>query len=156
MFMGSTAIARAMEAALDLADVILKAGEMTTAAGAVIGTRVWMIAAAQQDPLNADHAELGRMLPEKVQAFSEAGAAVVEEWSALSRDVGDYMLYLGRAMTTGRPPLPSDVLELAARTSAHGARVASSAIGAASVALAPLHKRATSNARRLIRREWHT
>jgi hypothetical protein len=112
--------------------------------------------AAQRDPLNADHAELGSMLSEKVPAFSVDGATVVEEWWALNRDVGDCMLYLGRAMTTGRPPLPSDVLELAERTSAHGARLASCTIGAASVALAPLHRKATSNARRLARRTRHT
>jgi hypothetical protein len=153
MFMGSTAIARAMQAALDVADLTLKASEMTAAAGSVIGARVGIMTAAQRDPLAADNAELGRMLPEKLNAFSEAGAAIIEELSALHRDVGAYMLYLGRTVMSGRLPLPRDVVELTERSSAHGARVATSAIAAAGAALAPLHKKAMSNARRLARRK---
>jgi hypothetical protein len=149
MFMGATAVTRAMKAAFDLAEVTVKALETVSAAGVVIGARAGVIAAAQQDPLNADHAELGRMLPEKVTAFSQAGAAIAEEWWALQRDVGNYMLYLGRSMTRVGLPLPGDVIEFAERTSAHGARIAASPIGSASVALAPLHKTATANARRL-------
>ena len=155
MFMVATAAARAMQAAFDLAEVSLKAGEMTMAAGTVISHRAGMIATAQHDPLNADHAELGRMLPEKVKAFSEAGAAAVEELWSLQRDIGDYMLYVARAMTMtlGRPARPSDVAEFAERSFTHGTRIATTAIGAAAVALAPLHKKATSNARRLARRK---
>jgi hypothetical protein len=149
MFMGTAALARTVQAAFHLAEVSLKAGEMTVAAGTVIGARMGVIAAAQNDPLNADHAELGRMLPEKLGAFSEAGTAVMEEWWSLQREIGNYLLYLGRAMTVGRLPLPSELFELVERTSIHGTRLATSAIGAADVALAPLHKKATSNARRL-------
>jgi hypothetical protein len=144
---------RAMQAAFDLAEVSLKAVEMTTAAGAVIGVRSGVIAAAQHDPVNADHAELRRMLPEKVKAFSEAGVAAAEGWWSLQRNVGDYMLYLGRAMTIGRPPLPSEVVELVERTSLHGTRLVAGMIGSAGGALAPLHKKATANARRLARRK---
>jgi hypothetical protein len=153
MFIGATAAARAMKAAFDLAEVSLKAGEMTVAAGAVISVRAGMIATAQQDPLNADHVELGRMVPEKVKAFSEAGAAAVEELWSLQRDIADYMLYVARTMTLGRPPArPSDIVEFAERSVTHGARIATTAIGAAAVTLAPLHEKATSNARRLARR----
>lgn len=153
MFIGVTALERTMQAAFDLVEVSLKAGEMTVAAGAVIGARMGVIAAAQNDPLNADHAELGRMISEKTRAFSESGAAVVKEYWSLQRDVGDYVLYLGRAMMAGRLPLPSELVELAERTSLHATRLATSAVGAAGVALVPLHKKATSNARRLARRK---
>jgi hypothetical protein len=151
MFVAATA--RLVEAGIDLADTSLKTGEMTAAAGSVIGARVALMVAAAQDPLSFDYAEFGRMVPEKVQAFSEAGAALLDEWWSLQRDLGDYMLYLGRAVTSGRPPLPGDVVELVERTSTHGARLAAGAIGAAGVALAPLHKVATSNARRLADRK---
>jgi len=153
MLMGSTAITRTMQAALDLAEVTVKAGETISAAGAVIAARFGIMSAALRDPLNADHAELGRMLPEKMRAFAESGAAVIEEWWALNRDVWAYARYLARATTTGRAPSASAVLEFVERTSAHGARLASSAIDAATVALAPLHQKATSNARRLARRK---
>jgi hypothetical protein len=152
MFTGATALARTMEAAVLLAEVNLKVGEMTIAASAVIGVRMGMIAALQHDPFNADHAELGRMVPEKMRAFCEAGAAIAEEYWSLQRDAGNYMLHLGRTMMAGRLPLPSDLVELAERTSIHATRLATSGVGAASVALAPLHKKATSNARRLARR----
>jgi hypothetical protein len=151
MFFAVTAVARLMEAGLALADVSLKASEMTAAAGTVIGARGALMAAAAQDPLSADYAELGRMIPEKMEAFSAAGAALVEEAWALQRDIGDYLLYIGRAMTSGRPPLPSELAELMERSSAHGVRLAASAIGAASVALSSVHKSATANARRLSR-----
>jgi hypothetical protein len=152
MFTTATALARTMEAALLLAEVNLKVGEMTVAAGAVIGVRMGVIAAAHHDPFNADYVELGRMVPEKMRAFSEAGAAVVEEYWSLQGDVGNYMLHLGRTMMAGRLPFPSDLVELAERTSIHATRLATSGVGAAAVALAPLHKKATSNARRLARR----
>jgi hypothetical protein len=140
-----------MQAALDFAEVTLKAGETTSAAGAVIGARSGIISAAIRDPLHADHAEIRRIIPEKMRAISESGVAVLEEWWALARDVGDYMAYVAGAMTSGRPPVPGDVLELAERTSTHAARLAASAVGAASVALAPFHEKTTANARRLAR-----
>jgi hypothetical protein len=147
MLMGSTAITRTMQAALDLAEVTLKAGETTCAAGAVIGARYGIISAALRDPLHADHAELGRIIPEKMRAISESGVAILEEWWAVAAEAGDYIAYLGRAMAAG----PNDVFELADRTSAHSARLASSVIGVASGALAPFHEKTTSNARRLAR-----
>jgi hypothetical protein len=153
MFMTATVLARTMQAAFDLAEMGLKTGEMTAAAGAVIATRLRVLAEAQQDPRKADRAELGRMVPEKIKAFSDAGAAVIDEFWSLQRDVGSYMVYVGRAMMTGRPPLPGEMLELAERSSIHGTRLATAAIGAAGVALAPIHKKATANARRLARRK---
>jgi hypothetical protein len=152
MFTGATALAQTVEAAVLLAEVNLKAAEMTVAAGAVIGVRMGMIAAAPHYPCNADRAELSRMVPEKIRAFSEAGTAVVEAYWSLHRDVGDYMVCLGRTMMAGRVPLPSDLIEMAERTSIHATRIAASGVGAVSVALAPLHKEATANARRLARR----
>jgi hypothetical protein len=153
MFTGLAAIARAMQAALDVADIGVKATEMTTAAGSVIRERVGMMTAVHCNPLTADYAELGRMIPEKMDAFSEAGAAVFDEWLALHRDVGDYMLFLGRTIMSGRPPIPSEAVELTERTSAHNDRVATSVIAAVGVALAPFHRKATSNARRLVGRK---
>jgi hypothetical protein len=76
----------------------------------------------------------------------------VEAYWSLHRDLGNYMLHLGRTMMAARLPLPSDLIEIAERTSILAMRIATGGIGAASVALAPLHKKATANARRLARR----
>lgn len=153
MFMGPTAVARAMQVGLDFAEVSTKAGETASAAGTVIGERVALMVAAALDPLTADYTEFARMLPEKVTAISQAGAGLLDGWWTLQRDVGDYMLYVARAMTTGQPSWPGDVAELMERTSVHGTRVAASAIDAAGVVIAPFHESATSNARRLSRRK---
>jgi hypothetical protein len=153
MFMSSTALARVMQAGLDFAEVSTKTGEMAAAANTVIGERVALMTEAARDPLVADYAEFARMLPEKVTATHQAGAALLDGWWALQRDIGDYMVYVARAMTSGRPPGPSDVAELVERTSVHGTRIAAAAIDAASVVLAPFHESAMSNARRLSHRK---
>jgi hypothetical protein len=156
MYTSATALARTLQAGLSLAEVNLKAAEMAAAASAVIGYRMGLIAAAGQNPLAADHAELGRMIPEKVAAFSAAGLAAMEAYWSLQRDLANYMSHVGRMMTAGRLPLPSELAELAERTSIDAARLAGSGVEAASVAIAPLHRKATSNARRLARRKRRT
>ena len=153
MFMSSTAMARVMQAGLDFAEVSTKTGEMAAAANTVIGERVALLAEAARDPLVADYAEFARVLPEKVTAMHQAGAALLDGWWALQRDVGDYTVYVTRAMTSGQPPWPSDVAELVERTSVHGTRIAATAIDAAGLVLAPFYESATSNARRLSHRK---
>jgi len=141
-----------MQAGLDFAEVSTKTNELAAAANTVIGERVALMAEAARNPLAADYAEFGRMLPEKVTAIHQAGAALLRGWWVLQADVGDYMLYVALAMTSGRPPSPGEVDELVERTSVHGTRIAASAIEAAGVAIAPFHESATSNARRLSNR----
>jgi len=155
MFIGSTAMTRAMQAVLDFAEMSTKTGEMATAANTVIGERVAMMAQATRDPLAGDYAEFARMLPEKVTAMHQACAALLDGWWALQRDAGDYTIYLARTMTSGRAPSPNDVAEFVERTSFRGTQIAATAIDAATVLLAPFHECATSNARRLSRRKRH-
>ena len=153
MFMGSTAMARVMQAGRDFAEVGAKTGELAAAANTVIGERVALMARAARNPLAGDYAEFARIIPEKMTAMHQAGAALLDDWCALQRDFGDYMVYVARTMTTGRPPGPGDVAELMERTSVHGTRIAATAIDAATVVLAPFHESATSNARRLSHRK---
>jgi hypothetical protein len=150
--MSCAAMARAMRAGLDFAELSTKTRELAAAANTVIGERVALIAEATRNPLAADYAEFARMLPEKVTAIHQAGAALLGGWCVLQADVGDYILYVARAITSGRPPSPGEVDELVERTSVHATRIAASAIEAAGVALAPFHESATSNARRLSNR----
>jgi hypothetical protein len=152
MYLALTAAARLMEAGLDWASTGVRAGEMTAAAGLVISERVALMAAAAQDPLNADHVELGRMIPEKIAAFSKAGTVLFDAWWALQRDVGDYFLYVGGVLASGRPPSPDEIVDFVERSTDHGARLAAGALGAAGAALAPVHASTMANARRLRRR----
>ena len=50
MFLGSTAVARAIQAGADFAEVSAKTGELVVAANAVIGERVAMMVEAARDP----------------------------------------------------------------------------------------------------------
>jgi len=149
MMFGTTALQRTLQSAFDVAEVTLTQGEMVLAAGAVVGAR--MKIAVQPDSLGAAASELQRIVPEKLQAFSDAGTAVAAEWWRLSLDAGEYLLYLSRGMTTVRPPAPADVVEFVDRTTAHGALLAGSAAGLTVAALAPFHTTVTRNARRLAR-----
>jgi aromatic ring hydroxylase len=65
MFIGSTAVARAMRAGADFAKVSAKTGEMVVAANAVIGERVAMMVEAARDPQTANYAEFARCSPRR-------------------------------------------------------------------------------------------
>src|SRR3954469_4985568 len=67
---------RAMTSATQSAASLTRAGELAVAAATVIGRRSWLGLEGAADPVNADYAELARLGPEKVEAFSLAGAAV--------------------------------------------------------------------------------
>jgi hypothetical protein len=149
MMFGTAALQRTLQSAFDAADVTLTQGEMALAAGTVVGAR--MKIAVQPESLGAAAFELQRIVPEKLQAFSDAGAAVAAEWWRLNRDAGEYLLYLTRGMSTVQPPAPADVVEFLDRMTAHGALLAGSAAGLTAAALAPFHMTVTRNARRLAR-----
>jgi len=53
--------------------------DLAFAAGNVIAKRVALGVVAAVNPLAADHAEFARMVPEKVEAFSAAGMAMIEQ-----------------------------------------------------------------------------
>lgn len=139
------ALARGMQTSLTLT---IKATETAAAAGAVMTTRLGLMGSAALDPANADRAELGRMVSEKMLAFSQAGNALTREWLALNRDTANDMLRLGSAMMSGRAMQPNDLIRLAER----GADHATGMVTAATRVLAPVHQKATGNARRLARK----
>ncbi len=59
-------------------------GELARTAAQVIAKRVALGVAASVNPLQADHAEFARMVPEKMAAFSAAGKILLQ-WSDLAR-----------------------------------------------------------------------
>jgi hypothetical protein len=153
MFIGSTAVARAMQARADFAEVSAKTGEMIVAANAVIRERVAMMVEGARNPRTANYAEFARMLPEKVTAMQQAGTALLDECWSVGVEIGDYMTCVARMMTGNWPPSPCEVAELVEQTSLYGTRMAVTAIDVASVMLVPFHGCATSNASRLSHRE---
>lgn len=130
-----------------LADCGLKLAETMQAAGAVIDSRSRTILDATRDPLRGDYAELGRMVPEKVTAFSKAGAAAMGEVGAIQAQALANWRVMLRIAGQGRLATPAEIGAMTTRSAAMVERSAK----APGKALAPIHRGARGNARRLAR-----
>jgi hypothetical protein len=132
----------------NMVEAALRFGEMVTASNSVIQARAEIIGAATRNPLDGDYDELGRMIPEKLAGFSEAGMAVARMWWAVQRDVGERLLDAGK-MLLGWPPTPLAAMNAAEGMADFNVRTVRRAMEVSGVAIEPLHERATANARRL-------
>jgi hypothetical protein len=156
------ALTRLTAAGADLTDTALKLGESAVAAGAVISHRVALGAQAMGDPLRADHGEFARMGLEKLAAFTASSQAMAEECQSIQREMMKFTA--GQAASTFRAAWemvaavsPDAALavqrrwaaESLARTNAHAAKMVELSAGLAGLALAPVHRTVTRNARRL-------
>ncbi|UAK26078.1 hypothetical protein [Sphingomonas nostoxanthinifaciens] len=125
--------------------------ETAMAAAGVIGHRSQLIDSAMRDPLSADVAELGRMVPEKVEAFGKAGSAIAEDWLDIHRD----LLAQSRDFATlfaAWPPSPATI----ARMNQRGGKLLVKMSTAGGRAIDPIHATATGNHRRLQRSTGRT
>lgn len=138
------------------------AGELALVSGEVVAKRLALGAAAMVDPLNADHAEFARMAPEKAQAFTEAGAAVLQRTGEVAQQMADYALAeisIAMRSTMGMAACRTPVALASAqgkflrgwisRSLSQAAAMGSIAVSYQAAAMAPVHKTATANARRL-------
>ncbi len=64
-----------------------RGGDLVMAAGQVVAKRVALGVAAAVDPMRADHAEFGRMVPEKVEAISAAGMIMLAQSTDASFEI---------------------------------------------------------------------
>lgn len=117
------------------------------ASGAVIAERTRRMAAMGASPSRADQREMRRMVDEKVSATGESAQAVTAQAVALAQTSAMRWMAFLNAQTMamlgfGRMPSTAPTANAAMR--------ASVAMGEA--ALAPFHRRATANARRLRKR----
>jgi hypothetical protein len=75
--------------------------DLTMAAGEIIAKRMALGMAAAFNPMGADHAEFGRMMPEKMEAFTAAGNIAMAETNqagwAIARLASDEMMVTARA-----------------------------------------------------------
>jgi hypothetical protein len=78
--------------------------ETAVASDAVIRHRTTTIDSAMRDPLGADLAELGKMVPEKLAAFSQSGLSMMNDMIALQSDCLAQMSDLTALAMSGRPP----------------------------------------------------
>ncbi len=75
--------------------------DLAMASGQIVARRMALGVAAAFNPMQADHAEFGRMMPEKMEAFSAAGRVMLEQsnqagW-AITRLASDEMMTTARA-----------------------------------------------------------
>jgi hypothetical protein len=123
--------------------------ETAHASTVVIDSRSRTIQAAMQSPLTADHDELSLMASEKVQAFSMAATSAFGDLLALQAEAFAQWQRMIAMAISGRPATTAQW----GRLSASAMRMATTANGAGGKALAPIHARATANARRLAPRK---
>jgi hypothetical protein len=139
-------------------------GDIARAAGQVIAKRVALGIAAAFNPLQADHAEFARIIPEKVEAFSTAGMAMLTQSGHARRHIihlaSDEVIATARAtIEMTRCVSPAALAEVQSRFAcAWFSRTASSwiALGALAMAsqaatMAPIRQTVVADAERLDR-----
>ncbi|MBO9711765.1 hypothetical protein [Sphingomonas sp.] len=148
MFDPFTAWARFSAIGFSMIDTAFRTAETLGAAPGVIRARTGMMRA---DASRAERAELARMAPEKLDAFSRSAVAAASEWVKMQSAFLAEAQQLYAQSLRGRPPTPAELAALSARQGAYllGVMEASARLGSA--ALAPVHRTATRNARRLAR-----
>jgi hypothetical protein len=144
-----TSWSRMMSAAFDMSMLGMRMVETASASNDVINARTPMIKAAMQSPLDANYGELSRMVPEKVTAFSAAGSVMMKGWWAMNAAFWADSQHIATMMARGRLPTLGESSALANRTAARALSMMEGAVDTGSRALSPVHKTATSNARRL-------
>lgn len=115
-------------------------GETMHAANDVIGSRLGTISAAARNPIDGDYAELATMVTEKVEALARIGASLADDMLAIQAET---IAAIGEIAVPGAQGVH--------RLTIRSARITDHMLGAAGRAFAPVHARATANARRLRR-----
>ncbi len=141
-----------------------KTGELALAAGQVVARRMALGAQAIVDPLNADHVEFAKIIPEKARAFSEAGRTWLEWSSRIAEQMTRIAASEMAAAAEGAVALagcrtPEEAITVQGNlATAWVARMVSQSIALGSLtlrsqseAMAPVHRTVTANARRLTR-----
>lgn len=143
---------RLTAAAIDVNRAGMRASETLSASGAVVADRAEIIGEALRWPLGADIGEMSRMVPEKVEAFSQAALALMSEMTVLQLGFLAEVQHIGLLAMRGRAPTMAEVQALTSRSAAYALRTVERSAKSGSTVIAPIHAKATANARRLKRR----
>lgn len=147
-----TAWMRLAAAAFDMSRTGHRASDLMHASREVVQKRSGMMAVAMRSPVDGDYAELARMVPEKIGAFSSAGVAIARQCWTMQMALLTEAQHVGALFARGRAPSVAELSELAARTTAYIVTSAENIAQLGAVGLAPVHRTATANARRLKRK----
>jgi hypothetical protein len=136
--------------------------DLARAASQIITKRVALSVAAIIDPMRADHAELGRMVPEKLEAFSAAGIIMMQQANhareQITRFASDAIGIATRArLAIAGSTDPVEVAEKQHHFAAGWLRMATSnfmamgllALNAQKAAMLPIQQTIAANAERL-------
>jgi hypothetical protein len=152
----------ASEVAAAFTDNMIRFAELGAASQDVIGARMALGLQATHDPRLSHLEEAALMTREKLEAFSEAAAASAPSAARAGQKLAQAGLTEASAAITAGAALARAATPAAAATvgacyamdasirmAGAWASIASAALSAQSAALAPLHRTATRNARRL-------
>jgi hypothetical protein len=120
-------------------------GEAMSASSSVVRRRSELIGNAVRNPFKADTRELSRMVPEKISAFSHAGASLVGDMVRMQSLVMDQLHDLTNLAFSGAIPSFADFR----RVNERGTKIASIAVYASVRAFQPIHETVTANEKRL-------
>lgn len=159
-------VKRVVSAVADARQTTIKAGELGIAAGTVVAQRMALGFAAFSNPGEAGYHEFGhefgRMVPEKVEAFSAAGSIMVERSAAIGEQMVRFALNEARHATlaaadvaTSRTPAElvgaqsRFVLGFAERMASLTIRLGTMSLAIGGAVLTPVHRTARENSERL-------
>lgn len=146
-----SAWSRMISAGWEMQSTWLRSIEMLQASRSVIHARTDLMRAAVSAPLSSDYAELSRMAPEKVEAFSRSVQAVARDTLAMQTAWAAQMQRVGMMMLAGRVPSAGKVTTLSEQSVKYGLDAMTAGAQLNKRALAPVHRTATRNAGRLKR-----
>lgn len=142
---------RMVSATLDMIGTAQRVSQTMVASNEVIARRTSMMRDAARSPLDGNYAELSRMVPEKVDAFGKAGAAIAGDWWAIQSTILAQAQQVGVLAMRGRAPSLAELSDLSANNMMLGLRMFERAGAMGAKGLKPIHASATGNARRLKR-----
>jgi hypothetical protein len=142
---------RLLSAGLGMISTAQRVSETTSAAGHVIAKRTEMMGAAARSPFEGNYAELSRMVPEKIAAFSDAGVAMAGACWGIGLACMAEARNLHAMAAKGRAPTFAEWMAISSRNANFTVQMVERAGEAAENILRPIHAAATANAARLRR-----
>ncbi|MDQ2892918.1 MAG: hypothetical protein M3R64_07505 [Pseudomonadota bacterium] len=152
MFDALTTWTRTMAAWTDLARTGVRASEMAGRSQDIVRRRTDLIETAIRTPWRGDYAELGRMVPEKLDAFGQSAMAVGGELLSMNLAFLTEAQHVTTLALRGRPLSPGDWSALTTRGMGYAMRTTERLAALGAKALAPVDAAVHDNARRLGKR----
>ena len=144
-----TAWSRVAAAGFEMQSTWWRGIETLQASGTVIGARSEMMRRDAGRPAQSDLSEYARMGPEKVDAFGRSAGAVMRDTAKMQASWMRQMQRVGLAMLSGRTPTLAEASALASQSADYALDAVAATAKLYGAALAPIHRTATGNARRL-------